>query len=166
MLAARRRSVNLEVMRYSVVCAKGLSTCRRKEGVSSFFFSLALPCGFVCRWFEKCGWNGERLQVNFAEKVLDTRVSAHNTHKHRQPAGCSLLMCLTRIPLWNINISDYVCVLHTSKPWHSTVLSARAARSPFYSKAKSVFSVLSGYFINVKDQCWSRSVKHPIYQGI
>lgn len=143
MLAARRRSVNLEVMRHSVVCAKGLSTCRRKEGVSSFFLSLALPCGFVCRWFEKCGWNGERLQVNFAEKVLDIRVSAHNTHKHRQPASCSLLMCLTRIPLWNINISDYVCVLHTSKPWHSTVLSARGARVHLSTQRQSLCFVSS-----------------------
>lgn len=46
------------------------------------FFSLALACGFICRWFEKCDCSGERLQVDFRERLRATRVSAHNTHKN------------------------------------------------------------------------------------
>lgn len=93
MFAARRRSVNLEVMRRSVVCAQGLSTCRQNEGVSSFFFLSLCRVASSAVGFEKRGWDGERLQVIFRGKLLDTRVCAHNTsrhsytHRHRQPAG-------------------------------------------------------------------------------
>lgn len=91
-----------------------------------------MQCG-LCKgsWQVEEKWGHLVLFSAWCVCVCDSEVQTERLCVKRKIADTyhtrSQLMCFTCISARNINISNYLCVLHTSKRWHSTVVRACGA---------------------------------------